>query len=76
MLPATQRGALQAKPMKSLGQLEVAPGINNGHLKQSPHYYEWLFRWRHARVSMFQAAGLAWNITLYGPFRMLLLPRI
>jgi hypothetical protein len=30
-----------------------------GHLNQSPHYYEWLFRWRHARVQVFLAAGLA-----------------
>jgi hypothetical protein len=32
--------------------------------------------WKHARVQLFQAAGLAWNITLNGPLRMLLLPRI
>ena len=47
-----------------------------GHLNQSPHYCEWLFRWRHASVQVFLAAGLAWNIKSNGPFRMLLLPRI
>ena len=57
-MPTTQRRALQAKPMKSRGQVEASV-IFRGTSTQSPHYYEWLFMWRHANVQVFLAAGLA-----------------
>jgi len=56
-MPTTQRGALQ-RSLRNDGVRLIRP-LSPGAPDQSPHYYEWLFRWRRATVQVFLAAGLA-----------------